>query len=96
MRNLPREINVGLIEIGDTIEVTHKKSKGITLKYIGKVSELIYNGAVRRLLTEEGATILTWQPGKPNPKVVLISREPTSATLFEFADFNEIKERVNG
>lgn len=94
MRNLPRSINVALIEIGDTIEVTHKKKRGLIVKCEGKVHDIIYSGATRLLVTDENATILAWAPGKPAPKVTLLKRNLQNVPLFEMDGINEIRERI--
>ena len=93
MRNLPRTINVALIEIGDSIEVTHKKKRGLVVKCEGTVADILYNGATRLLVTSENATILAWAPGRPHPKVTLLKRNLQNPTLFDMDGMVEIRKR---
>lgn len=93
----PRLIDVSLIETGDLISVEHKPSRGVTTTLKGVVAKRVDSGATRYLMTEEGATLVSWEPGKANRfKITLFGREePEEEAMFELPDnIQQIKERV--
>lgn len=71
----PRAIDPSLIENGDTIQVALPKSKGLEVRHIGTVHHRSDHGSTRYLYTEEGATILAWEPkGDKKVHVLLLHR----------------------
>lgn len=94
-RLMPRRISPELIELGDDIEVTMKADRGITTTLRGIVGKRIDSGATRYLLTEEGATLLAWEPNTTKiVRCILHSRliKPNE-TLFSDS-LDEIRERI--
>ena len=92
----PHSIKPELIQIGDDIEVTLPKVDGVTHTLRGIVGNRMDHGAVRHLLTDEGHTILAWEPGKANVKVIIHSRKPLdNETLFTPDDIAELKIRLD-
>lgn len=93
---MPQNINDSLVEIGDTIEVTFRKERGIQQKIIGKVAKRIDSGNVRYYVTSDGATIFAaGSAGNRFINISLIKREPEiGATLFEVEFLDETKERI--
>lgn len=98
MNNLPRTIKPELIEIGDDIEVTLPKVDGVVHTLRGVVGKRMDHGAVRYLLTEEGYTLLAWEPGRAGVKVTLHKRALTEqSTLFDGdleSAIDEVRRRV--
>lgn len=95
MINLPRPIKPELIEIGDDIEVTLPKVDGVVHTLRGVVGKRIDHGAARHLLTEEGYTLLAWEPGRAGVKVTLHKRKPAEQqSLFDYDYLNETRMRI--
>lgn len=96
----PRSIDPSLIEDGDTIKVTMPKNRGMEISYTGTVHHRGDHGAVRYLYTEEGATLLSWEPNTTKRVHVLLLHRPEAAqaTLSIFApdDVVELHERLAG
>lgn len=92
----PRRIDPSLIEIGDDIAVEHKANRGLVVTQRGIVAKRIDHGSNRYLMTEEGATILAWEPGKnTGVKITLYGREEKpQETLFDNMD--ELRARIAG
>lgn len=90
----PRRIDPSLIEIGDDILIEHKTERGIATMLRGIVGKRVDSGKTRYLMTNEGATLLAWEPGKINKyKVILFGRDATpQATLFD--DMAELSDRI--
>ena len=92
---LPRPIKPEMIEIGDEIEVTLPKVDGVVHTLRGVVGKRMDHGAVRYLLTQEGYTLLAWEPGRAGVKVTLHKRKPVDQQpIFEYDYLNETRERV--
>lgn len=96
MRKRFKEIQPELIEIGDTISVTHKREQGIVLVLEGTVAKRQDSGNVRYLLTVEGGTLLAWEPGRKGVRVTLLSRPESLQPQITFInDFlEETRERI--
>lgn len=96
----PHAIKPELIEIGDDIEVTLPKVDGVTHTLRGIVGKRVDHGAVRYLLTDEGYTILAWEPGKTSVKVMIHSRKPLkNESLFDIGNnwdnfIGEVSKRI--
>lgn len=66
-----------LVEVGDTIAVTYPESGGIKITKTGTVAKRIDYNSVRHMMTEEGSTIFSWEPGKNTGiQVVLLAKKP--------------------
>lgn len=92
----PRFIMPELVEIGDDISVEIvKANRGIISTKRGIVSKRVYSGKGRYYVTSEGATIFSFEPGKPTGiKITLYGRaESVSESLFEI-DADETRERI--
>jgi hypothetical protein len=70
----PREINPSLIEKGDKIRVTLPEDKGIVNIKIGVVFHIHQHGSTRYLMTDEGATLVAWEPSRKSVKIELLDR----------------------
>lgn len=92
----PRFIDPSLVEEGDEISVEHKENRGIVTTLRGIVAKRRDEGATRYLVTEEGATLLSWDAkGNKQVKVTLFAREePEGSTIFELAGIDEVKKRI--
>lgn len=90
----PRAIDPSLIEIGDTIKVTHKKSHGMQMSMTGTVAKRDDHGATRYYMTEEGGTLLAWNVKRKDVHILLLHREEASQTAM--FSFNEWEERLTG
>lgn len=100
MRKLPepRFIKPETVDIGDTIRVVAPDvGDGVERSWIGKVATREDNGSVRAYFTAERGRILTWEPGKPYPRVTLLNREPVieEPALFDMEMLDEARERVS-
>lgn len=94
----PRFIAPELVEIGDDVEVEIvKANRGIKTKKRGIVGKRVYSGKARFYTTEEGATIFSFEPGKPTGiKIMLYGRaEHVEESLFDMGN-DEIRERIAG
>lgn len=82
----PRLIAPELVEIGDEVSVSYEESNGITKTLRGIIAKQVVTGRSRFLMTKEGGTIFSWEPGRRNKvKVTLYSREMVAGqTLFEW------------
>lgn len=93
----PRFIDPSLVEKGDEISVEHRENRGITTTLRGIVAKRVDSGQTRYLMTEEGATLLAWEPGRASKvKVTLYAREePEQATIFDLPDdIKEVEQRI--
>jgi hypothetical protein len=93
----PRRIDPSLVEIGDDISVTFKKDRGLTTTNRGIVGKRMDSGSTRYLLTEEGATLLAWEPSRTKlVEVTLYGREEVpQSTLFDIAEgIDLVKQRI--
>jgi hypothetical protein len=100
----PQVIDPSLIEIGDEISVHHKKDQGVEHILRGIVGKRIDSGNVRYLCTEEGATLLAWEPSRVGITVMKHSYETKPHdTLFDIAEvmdpfasneLGELKKRI--
>lgn len=73
----PRIIPAELIEIGDKVRIKHRPKKGVTTILEGVVSDRRDHGSVRFLYTDEGATLVSWQPGvSTGITITLLDRPP--------------------
>lgn len=72
----PRTIDPSLIEEGDTIQVSLPKDRGLETRVIGTVHHRADHGRTRYLYTEEGATILAWEPKTDRRVHVLLLHRP--------------------
>ena len=92
----PHAIKPELIEIGDDIEVTLPKVDGVTHTLRGIVGKRMDNGSARYLMTQEGYTLLAWEPKRSGVKVTIHSRKPVESTkLFEPDFINEVRNRLD-
>lgn len=92
---LPRPIKSEMIEIGDEIEVTLPKTDGVVHTLRGVVGKRMDHGAVRYLLTQEGYTLLAWEPGRAGVKVTLHKRKPINQEpIFEYDLLNGTRDRI--
>lgn len=92
----PHSIKPELVQIGDEIEVTLPKVDGVVHSLKGVVGKRLDHGAVRYLLTDEGYTLLAWEPGKSGVKVMIHSRKPIlQQTLFEPDFIRAVKDRLD-
>lgn len=91
---LPEKIDPSLINIGDEISVEHKSDNGLTTTVRGIVGKQASFHSVKHLMTDQGATILTWTPGKDHGlKVMRHSKlEMVQNTLFDAMD--EVRKRI--
>jgi hypothetical protein len=93
----PRSIDPSLIENGDTIKVTLPKSRGLEVSHTGTVHHRSDHGRTRYLYTEEGATLLSWEPQGGKRVHVLLLHRPEAAQqplpMFEIPQ--EIEERMS-
>lgn len=80
MPELPRKINPENIEIGDTIMVMIPMHKGIRRSTTGTVAERQDQGRTRVYRTAEGGVVLSWEPGRLRPRVILLDRAPVAQT----------------
>lgn len=95
----PRSIDPSLIEDGDTIKVALPKSRGIETHLTGTVHHRIDHGHTRYLYTEEGATLLAWEPkGDKKVHVLLLHRPETVQIPLAYFEghTNEIEQRMTG
>lgn len=94
----PRTIDPALIQIGDTIQVSMPKERGLEIRYVGTVHHRSDHGSTRYLYTEEGATILAWEVKRriKQPHVLLIHRPDAVNEPLSFFDNEEIKDRLAG
>lgn len=83
-----------MLEIGDTIDVKFPESAGITLTKRGTIAERRDTGRMRNLLTDKGAVLLAWEPGKHHVKVTLIDRPPARQQQLPLEMFDEVRERL--
>lgn len=90
--NLPRIIAPENIEVGDKIKVTFPPVKGVRMTHEGVVSERRDQGAVRTLYTDEGGTLIAWEPGKRNLSVMLLDRPPVNQTQLSL--FDTLEDRL--
>ena len=93
----PRTIDPSLIEIGDTIMVTHHKQNGVELTVKGKVAYMVDEGKNRTLYTIEHGTLLSYEIGRPKAVLILLLRkeEFKQLTLPFFAnDDEELRARI--
>lgn len=75
----PRAIDPSLIRNGDTIKVTLPKDRGLEVSHTATVHHRSDHGSTRYLYTEEGATILAWEPkGNKKVKILLLHRDEES------------------
>jgi hypothetical protein len=82
----PRRIAPELIEIGDDVSAQIvKPNRGITTTHRGIVGKKVYSGKSQYFMTEEGATIFSFEPGKNSGVVVTLfgRAEFVEETLFE-------------
>lgn len=92
----PRRIDPSLVEIGDDISVQLKSDRGIVTTLRGVVGKRLDHGKVRYLMTNEGATLLAWEPNTTKRVIVtLFGREEyPQESMFELPQ--EIQERIAG
>lgn len=93
---MPRRILPELVEIGDDIEVTLKPDHGVTTTVRGIVGKRMDTGKTRYYMTEEGSTLLAWEPHTTKiSRVVIHSRLiKQNETLFESDLMTELKKRI--
>lgn len=72
----PRSIDPSLIMEGDTIQVALPKDKGLEVRHIGTVHHRSDHGKTRYLYTEEGATLLAWEPKSDRRVHILLLHRP--------------------
>jgi hypothetical protein len=89
----PRTIQPSLIEIGDTVKVTHREERGITTTLTGTVGKRMDHGNTRYLMTHDGATLLAWGPTENKAIDVMLLHRP-ELTPEPLEMFDEIMERV--
>lgn len=90
---LPRVIAPELVEVGDKIRVTFPPKKGVRMSHEGVVSSIENAGQVRFLMTDEGATLVSWQIGGRNLSIMLLDRPP--AVQVSLFDMPEVAERIS-
>lgn len=88
----PRTIDPSLIELGDTIKVTHKQDKGVSVSVSGTVASRADHGDTRYLYTEEGGTLLAWDAKRKLVSVMLLHRPEAAQTPLSM--FEDVLERT--
>lgn len=90
--HLPAIIKPELIEVGDKVRVKFRAKKGVTMTHEGVVSSREDHGSVRFLYTEEGATLVSWQPGvSTGISVTLLDRPPVVQAQLSFFDTESVE-----
>lgn len=94
--DIPRSIKPSLVQVGDTIKITLPKKRGIESTVTGTVHHRSDHGKTRFLYTEEGATILSWEPGNDSSAhIMLLHRAEIEHPVLDF--FNtELPEGLAG
>lgn len=92
--NLPRQTRPELVEVGDTIVVTIRAERGVTVRYEGTVDACQHHGGSVHWVTAEGAVIARYRPGEAQPGVqyTLMSRAPAAQEPLSL--FEQVAERI--
>lgn len=89
----PRFIDPSLLDIGDDISVEYPKDRGIATTLRGIIGKRVESGRSVYYTTNEGATLLAWEPGRANKiRVVLFGRAAEPQETLDLWD--EINKRT--
>lgn len=82
---LPREVKPENVSAGDVIEVVYPDDGGVRVHKHGHVAHITAHAGNRHFMTQQGAVLAVWAPGKPTRlKIILHKRIDSSAVaLFD-------------